>query len=217
MKKIFQEVLLLAPVFGYLVMLCRVVNDKVDGVSNALFLTTVFAVVVFVWQCQAYACLWSRNDDFSSGRAPWRLSSFRLKLATIVGLWACSHGTCVLMGAAAFEEVRATSTWALLISALLSPPLLSLIEPDGWLQVVLCGKCSDHPDHFLVYRQVWGTLLGSWASTFTVPLDWDRPWQRWPIPLLFGAVLGFAGAVVVNALASIIGSRGSSRRGGKFH
>jgi phosphatidylinositol glycan class F len=30
--------------------------------------------------------------------------------------------------------------------------------------------------------------VGAWV----IPLDWDRPWQLWPIPCVLGAVGGYA-------------------------
>jgi len=31
---------------------------------------------------------------------------------------------------------------------------------------------------------------GSWFGAFPIPLDWDRPWQAWPITCCLGAVTG---------------------------
>ncbi|KAI4488530.1 hypothetical protein M0802_011533 [Mischocyttarus mexicanus] len=35
------------------------------------------------------------------------------------------------------------------------------------------------------------TLLGTWLGAIVIPLDWDRPWQVWPIPCVTGALLGY--------------------------
>ncbi|SCU87038.1 LAMI_0D04478g1_1 [Lachancea mirantina] len=32
--------------------------------------------------------------------------------------------------------------------------------------------------------------IGCWVSCVVIPLDWDRPWQEWPIPLVVGGYLG---------------------------
>ena len=44
----------------------------------------------------------------------------------------------------------------------------------------------------------WGASLGAWCGAMVIPLDWDRPWQKWPIPCVAGAVAGFG----VGALAA---------------
>ena len=28
----------------------------------------------------------------------------------------------------------------------------------------------------------WGASLGAWCGAMVIPLDWDRPWQKWPVP-----------------------------------
>ena len=33
---------------------------------------------------------------------------------------------------------------------------------------------------------------GTWFGAFPIPLDWDRPWQAWPITCVIGAVIGNA-------------------------
>ncbi|KAH3899199.1 related to Glycosylphosphatidylinositol anchor biosynthesis protein 11 [Saccharomycodes ludwigii] len=39
--------------------------------------------------------------------------------------------------------------------------------------------------------------FGCWLSCFVIPLDWDREWQNWPIPLVIGGYLGaFVGYAV---------------------
>lgn len=41
------------------------------------------------------------------------------------------------------------------------------------------------------------TALGAWLGVIPIPLDWDRPWQQWPITILAGGYLGaFAGSIV---------------------
>lgn len=54
-----------------------------------------------------------------------------------------------------------------------------------------------HLERATVYP-VTGTILLTWLSTISLPLDWDRPWQSYPLPPAFGAILGFIiGGVVV--------------------
>lgn len=38
---------------------------------------------------------------------------------------------------------------------------------------------------------IQATLLGTWLGAIVIPLDWDRPWQAWPIPCVTGALLGY--------------------------
>ncbi|KAG7528036.1 hypothetical protein FFLO_06456 [Filobasidium floriforme] len=38
---------------------------------------------------------------------------------------------------------------------------------------------------------VYGTLIGTWCGVIPMALDWDRPWQAYPLTLAFGSILGF--------------------------
>ncbi|XP_035228453.1 phosphatidylinositol-glycan biosynthesis class F protein-like isoform X2 [Stegodyphus dumicola] len=35
------------------------------------------------------------------------------------------------------------------------------------------------------------TIVGAWLGAIPIPLDWDRPWQTWPITCCIGSVLGY--------------------------
>ena len=46
---------------------------------------------------------------------------------------------------------------------------------------------------------VIGTLIGSWAGVIPIALDWDRPWQAWPLTPAYGAIAGY----IVGSLAAL--------------
>ena len=61
------------------------------------------------------------------------------------------------------------------------------------------------------------TVVGAWVGAFPIPLDWDRPWQRWPISCIFGLIAGnvlgsFAGTLMV-AYYIITGASGQRTKG----
>lgn len=41
-----------------------------------------------------------------------------------------------------------------------------------------------------VYGGFLGGILGSWVGAIPIALDWDRPWQVWPLTILLGATAG---------------------------
>lgn len=50
-----------------------------------------------------------------------------------------------------------------------------------------------------------GAVIGAWLGAWPMPLDWERPWQEWPICVTYGAIAGysvgmFASAVFVHVL-----------------
>lgn len=47
-------------------------------------------------------------------------------------------------------------------------------------------------------------VLGTWLGVIPIPLDWDRPWQQWPITLLAG---GYGGAFAGFVLSLVVSSQ----------
>lgn len=47
----------------------------------------------------------------------------------------------------------------------------------------------------IAFYMFYLTLLGAWIGAIAFPLDWQRKWQKYPIPLVVGAQVGngFAG------------------------
>lgn len=52
-----------------------------------------------------------------------------------------------------------------------------------------------------------GTCLASWMSSAAFPLDWDRPWQQFPVPVVVGAVLGHCVGTSVSLISKLSGTR----------
>ena len=67
------------------------------------------------------------------------------------------------------------------IHALCSP--LRNLDPEEWCAVVPCLS----------------TACGAWLGAIPISLDWNRPWQRWPLTPLFGGLLAnILGLIYVN-------------------
>ncbi|KAJ9103819.1 hypothetical protein QFC21_002281 [Naganishia friedmannii] len=49
---------------------------------------------------------------------------------------------------------------------------------------------------------VFGALVGAWFGVIPLALDWDRPWQTWPLPPVLTSSIGF----IVGGLASFMHS-----------
>ncbi|CAG8648995.1 11044_t:CDS:2 [Funneliformis mosseae] len=52
----------------------------------------------------------------------------------------------------------------------------------------------------MVYYSTVGTIIGAWAGAIVIPLDWDRPWQVWPISCVLSSYIGH----VVGSILSLI-------------
>lgn len=55
-----------------------------------------------------------------------------------------------------------------------------------------------------VVHPVVGTVVGAWVGAIPIPLDWDRPWQAWPLTPLYGSLAGYIlGSLVALAVNSV--------------
>jgi len=61
------------------------------------------------------------------------------------------------------------------------------------------GKIVDSV-RLVSFLSIVGALFGSAA----IPLDWDRPWQAWPVPCCFGATLGYTIGLMVFIILPIV-------------
>ncbi|KAJ5121748.1 Glycosylphosphatidylinositol anchor biosynthesis protein 11 [Penicillium atrosanguineum] len=58
-----------------------------------------------------------------------------------------------------------------------------------------------------VWGSALGTGLGAWFGAIPIPLDWDRPWQAFPITILVGAYVGHALGSLVSRAPLLYGKR----------
>lgn len=91
--------------------------------------------------------------------------------------------------------------WAALVSALSVYPSVLLLGADGpsCVRLFARGLPRSRPERFLLCA-VGALALGSWLGALPMPLDADRPWQRWPVPVTWGGLLGWTGGAVLGLL-----------------
>ncbi|BCS29953.1 PIG-F family protein [Aspergillus puulaauensis] len=72
-----------------------------------------------------------------------------------------------------------------------------------------------------VWREIWGAYrpmdsvwggalgacFGAWIGAVPIPLDWDRPWQAYPITILTGAYIGYALGVLLGRVPGVFGKK----------
>ncbi|GLB39617.1 putative GPI biosynthesis protein family Pig-F [Lyophyllum shimeji] len=140
----------------------------------------------------------------------------RAWIATLLASFAF-HLVLVLFGAPSTSYILHTYLLALLISLLvvfspaysLGPPSLSsdtqaLVNRITWVRLFAEFSIRTPVERAFVYPAI-GTFLGSWVGAIPIALDWDRPWQAWPLTPAFGAILGYicASLIALTANATI--------------
>lgn len=111
----------------------------------------------------------------------------------------------VCFGAPVTTDYVETLGFTLLVAALTILPSILMYGPDleklrkVTFQTELLE--TDIIGHIL-FQNALGTIIGAWFGAFPIPLDWDRPWQAWPITCCLGACAGHSVSVVWSALQS---------------
>ncbi|OCT79328.1 phosphatidylinositol-glycan biosynthesis class F protein [Xenopus laevis] len=108
------------------------------------------------------------------------------------------HGIIVLYGAPLVESVAETFLFAVLLSSFTTSRCLCLLGPSfpAWLRVFSKDGALSVWDHSLQITTV-SSVVGAWLGAFPIPLDWDRPWQVWPISCSLGATIGYVAGLLM--------------------
>ncbi|CAK9441252.1 uncharacterized protein LODBEIA_P51210 [Lodderomyces beijingensis] len=116
----------------------------------------------------------------------------------------------ILLGAPVYGYTTKTILLALHLSQLVIGPLACLYSLDFDRFKILFELEDIYYTIFShsILSQALLTLGGCWLGVIPIPLDWDRPWQQWPITLLVGAYLGgVVGGLVTMAVRLYARSR----------
>lgn len=118
----------------------------------------------------------------------------------------------VIFGAPVLSQYYETFFFSLLMTILTSLPCLLHLDlehvPTLFLSIFE-GTCL-HPYYFWNIRL---TILGSWLGAVVIPLDWNRPYQKWPVSCCIGAM---GGCYLANIFA-LLHKRFYKKKAGKFN
>lgn len=109
----------------------------------------------------------------------------------------------VLLGSPILAFQSQTLLFSLHMSLLVTFPLVVVYQFNLGSWRALITEITDL--EFLASSPFFVTALlnalGGWAGVLTIPLDWDRDWQIYPVSLMVGAYgIGFVGSVVATIL-----------------
>ncbi|CAD5234318.1 unnamed protein product [Bursaphelenchus xylophilus] len=115
------------------------------------------------------------------------------------------HVLFVLFGAPFFVNIEWTLALAVLQSLCSAVPLSLAVDgkTDDIVPFVLDDNETD-PKRKGLKLISFCALFGNWLSCVVIPLDWDRWWQKYPIPNFFGICGGlFIGFILAYLLRSV--------------
>ncbi|KAJ2916225.1 hypothetical protein MD484_g4219, partial [Candolleomyces efflorescens] len=187
--------------------------------AGALILQTWWAV----WLKRSWMSTVTHDSLEDKLRESNPLAGTRAKeLARALGVQLVSsvllHFVLILFGAPISSMIPKTYLLALLISILTVFPAAyilgsptwsndsaSLVRRWTWVRLFAEFSPRNAAERALVYPFL-GVFLGAWAGIIPIALDWDRPWQAWPLTPAYGALFGYTVssivAVTVDAITS---------------
>ncbi|CAH8617533.1 unnamed protein product [Schistosoma rodhaini] len=116
---------------------------------------------------------------------------------------------CIILGAPILEQWKETGLMSLVLTICTNFPFLMFFE--GNLDNLRSVLAPSLPEEKFVAFIGYGCVIGAWLSAGFLVLDWDRPWQAWPIPCIIGAILGtFTGWMIFKLISCLSRYRISS-------
>ncbi|KAF9123039.1 hypothetical protein BGX30_001654 [Mortierella sp. GBA39] len=115
------------------------------------------------------------------------------------------HVFAVLFGAGIFNQAKETSQLAVYLSLLTFYPASFVLGTDlkSWLRIFVHNSPGTYTEAAF-YCQGMMAIFGAWLGSIVIPLDWDRPWQAWPVPCVLGAFMFYCIGTVVGLVVSIV-------------
>lgn len=138
----------------------------------------------------------AKTDSRSSSRTKRSWSKYVKEifkfLVTFFLLSVVYYIAIILFGAPVFMHHEETTMLTITLTCLTFVPASLHLGTDTALDIIIgtqMQKGNVLVDAVKMNIQI--TLLGTWLGAIVIPLDWDRPWQAWPIPCVTGALLGY--------------------------
>ncbi|GLU21955.1 hypothetical protein SLE2022_380590 [Rubroshorea leprosula] len=106
-------------------------------------------------------------------------------------------GALALGAPVGIQYLKRTINWSLMMSLFTVVPATSVYGSSwtDWHRIFAQTKPNGALD-YMVCLPAHGALIGAWFGAWPMPLDWERPWQEWPVCVTYGAMVGYAVGMV---------------------
>ncbi|KAJ8513326.1 hypothetical protein OPV22_003760 [Ensete ventricosum] len=146
---------------------------------------------------------WVRRDR---GHCSYWKAVSRGLLGLPIGALLNAFGAIVLGAPVGLKYWLSTIYWSSLMSLFTFVPAVCVFGTSrtDWQRILAYSKPKEGID-CVISLPAQGAVIGAWLGAWPMPLDWERPWQEWPICVTYGAIAGysvgmFASAVFVQLL-----------------
>ncbi|CAF2050502.1 BnaA09g56460D [Brassica napus] len=137
--------------------------------------------------------------------APEKCSCFRAIGRSILGLISGAFlnalGAISLGAPIGMQYLLKTVHWSFIMSVFTFVPATAVFGASwtDWHRVFASMKPSGNVE-YMIFIPAYGAIIGGWFGAWPMPLDWERPWQEWPICVCYGAIGGY----IVGQIVSLI-------------
>ncbi|CAK7336337.1 unnamed protein product [Dovyalis caffra] len=121
-------------------------------------------------------------------------------LALPVGALVIALGAIALGAPVGIQYLPKTVNWSLLMSSFTVAPAASVFGSSWtfWHHIFTQTK-PNGPLEYMICIPAHGAVIGGWFGAWPMPLDWERPWQEWPICVTYGAMTGYLVGMLASA------------------
>ncbi|XP_018827958.1 uncharacterized protein C1450.15-like isoform X3 [Juglans regia] len=128
----------------------------------------------------------------------------------MLGALVISLGAIALGAPVGTRYFLTTINWSLLMSLFTIVPAVSVFGSSwkDWQRIFAHTNCRPIGSlDFMICLPAHGAIIGAWLGAWPMPLDWERPWQEWPICVSYGAMAGYLVALVVSFSLILVWAR----------
>jgi len=123
----------------------------------------------------------------------WKISIITGWFMSYLSAVIVCHLMLILFGAPAFNKWDLTLGFSFALVGWLFFPLTFGLRSSSMLRELLFLS-SVESKNVSRTRAKWSvliTILGAWTGAVFIPLDWDKPWQQWPIPCMVTSFVAY--------------------------
>ncbi|PON98472.1 GPI biosynthesis protein Pig-F [Trema orientale] len=159
---------------------------------------------IWVIQCPIVILLYSRYRQSSRQCSYMRAVGHGI-LGLVAGALVTAFGAIALGAPIGVKSLSKTINWSMMMSLFTVVPAASVFGSSwtDWQRIFAYTKPVG-PIDYMICLPAHGAVLGAWFGAWPMPLDWERPWQEWPICVSYGAIAGYLVAAVASFLFVLV-------------
>ncbi|MED6180841.1 hypothetical protein PIB30_013924 [Stylosanthes scabra] len=129
-------------------------------------------------------------------------------LAVPIGALLNCLGAIALGAPVTFQFLPKTINWSLMMSLFTTVPA-SCVLGSSWAhwKRIFAQTRPNGSVEYLICLPAHGAVIGGWFGAWPMPLDWEMPWQEWPICVSYGAIGGYMVGLVASCLFVLASSQ----------